>query len=308
MDDVRWRKAMAEEIKALDRTRHGLLLTYPMGRRLLDIEGIDHEETFAPVAKMNTVRLFLNVAAGRNWLVHQMDLHNAFLHGDLDEEVYMKLPPGFADSDGSQVCRLNKSLYGLKQAPRCWFTKLQTALKDYRFEQSLSDYSLFTFANSGVNLNVLVYVDDMIISGSSLDVITAFKSNLSSCFHMKDLGELKYFLGIEVARNKLGIYMSQRKYAMDIIVDTGMMGSKPVIYVRQPICSPHRQQSRFHERTKHIEIDCHFVRDECLLKTIRLTHVSTTDQLADIFTKPLGRQSFDYFKIKLGIQNLHAPT
>lgn len=99
-----------------------------------------------------------------------MDMHNAFLHGDLEEEVYMKLPPGFESSDPKLVCRLHKSLYGLKQAqaPRSWSVKLVTPLEVYGFLQSYSDYSLFTFTKGTIQLNVFVYVDDLIISGSIL--------------------------------------------------------------------------------------------------------------------------------------------
>lgn len=175
------------------------------------IEGIDYDETFAPVAKMGTVHLFLRVAAGKGWPMHQIDVHNAFLHGDLEEEVYMQLPPGFRTSDRTKVCRPRKSLYGLKQAPRCWFVKLNSALTTYGFRQNKSDYSLFTFAKNGIQLNLLIYVDDMIISGNTLAAINEFKYYLSTCFKMKDLGELKYFLGIEVSRNSTGFYLCQRK-------------------------------------------------------------------------------------------------
>ena len=130
-----------------------------------------------------------------------MDVHNAFLHGELDEEVYMKLPPGFASPTPGKVCRLGKSLYGLRQAPRCWFAKLAAALNKYGFQQSYSDYSLFTYKNRHLQLHVLVYVDDLIISGNDGVAVQRFKDYLSQCFHMKDLGKLKYFLGIEVAQN-----------------------------------------------------------------------------------------------------------
>jgi len=97
------------------------------------VTGIDYIETFAPDAKMTTVRVFLAVAAAKNWEVHQMDVHNAFLHGDLEEEFYIKLPPSFQVSVPGKVCKLKKSLYGLKQAHRCWFAKLLAALKGYGF-------------------------------------------------------------------------------------------------------------------------------------------------------------------------------
>lgn len=193
-------------------------------------EGIDFQETFALVGKMVTVRMFLEIVASYDWEVHQMDVHNAFLHGDLEEEVYMQFPPGFRTDDKTKVCRLRKSLYGLRQTPRCWFAKLGADLKEYGFEQSVKDYSLFTFDKRNIQIYVLIYVDDLIITGSSLEVIEEFKGYLSSCFHMKSLGVLKYFLGIEVARTPAGIYLCQRKYAMDIIVETGLLGAKPASF------------------------------------------------------------------------------
>lgn len=173
------------------------------------VEGIDYSETFAPVAKMTTVRVFLDLAAKQNYDVQQMDVHNAFLHGDLEEEVYMKLPPGFRGNNGNKVCRLRKSLYGLRQAPQCWFAKVTMALRVFGFTQSRSDYSFFVSTKNGAILRILVYVDDLIISGNSPSSITDFKDYLSACFHMKDLGSLKYFLGLEVARSPDGFYVCQ---------------------------------------------------------------------------------------------------
>ncbi|XP_019093242.1 PREDICTED: uncharacterized protein LOC109129447 [Camelina sativa] len=159
-----------------------------------------------------------------------MDVHNAFLHGDLDEEVYMKFFPGFRTGDPNKVCRLRKSLYGLKQAPRCWFAKLVEAMKIFGFVQDYSDYSLFVLATNTARLHVLVYVDDLIITGSSIHVVNKLKHYLSSCFHMKNLGVLRYFLDLEVARSPSGIYLCQRKYALDIIAETGLLGVRPTTF------------------------------------------------------------------------------
>ncbi|KAG7557929.1 Integrase catalytic core [Arabidopsis suecica] len=500
--DEKWRDAVQDEIVALEDNGTWTVETLPKGKKALgckwvfklkyhadgtlerhkarlvvlgnnQTEGIDFNETYAPVAKMVTVRAFLQQAASNDWEVHQMDVHNAFLHGDLDEEVYMQFPPGFRTEDKSQVCRLRKSLYGLKQAPRCWFAKLGAALKEYGFIQNVSDYSLFTFEDSVSTLNVLVYVDDIIISGSSLDIIEKFKCYVSDCFHMKNLGLLRYFLGIEVARNSTGFYLCQRKYTLDILTTTGVLGAKPVAFPMvqnhklalakgKPLIDPTRYRrligkliylgvtrpelsyaihilsqfmsqpkeehwtaalrvlcylkntpgqgiflqaktplvltawcdsdwsscpatrrsltgwfiqlggspiswmtkkhdvvSRssaeaeyramadtvceilwlrqllpalgidcsaptvlhsdslsaislaknpvYHARTKHIENDKHFIRDEIIRGAIVPKHVSTTSQLADVMTKALGKTAFEAFLLKMGVRNLHTP-
>ena len=149
-------------------------------------EGLDYKDTFAPVAKMNIVRFILKVAAAKRWEVHQMDVHNAFLHGDLEEEIYMQLPPGFQTDDATKVCRLRKSLYGLKQSPRCWFAKLSKALLSFGFKQSYEDYSLFSFVKENICLRILVYVDDFIIVGNDVSTIHRFKNYLNTYFKMKD--------------------------------------------------------------------------------------------------------------------------
>ncbi|CAH9147462.1 unnamed protein product, partial [Cuscuta epithymum] len=189
---------------------------------------------------MVTVRTILAVAASRDCVVHQMDVDNAFLHGDLGEEVYMHFPPGYSSSSPGQVCRLLKSLYGLRQAPRCWFSKLTCALKAYGFHQSQADYSLFTFRRPGKILCILIYVDDLLITGNDPDLIVEFKSYLSSRFPVKDLGVMKYFLGLEVARNPTGIFLCQRKYVLDILTETGMLGARPASF---PIVQNHGLQT-----------------------------------------------------------------
>lgn len=139
-------------------------------------EGLDYTETFSPVAKMTTVRIFLDIAAKKNHEIHQMDVHNAFLHGDLNDEVYINIPLGFAEPNDKRVCRLRKSLYGLKQAPRCWFAKLVEALEKYGFSQTYSDHSLFVYSRNNTTLRILVYVDDLIISGDSSLFVTCSRN------------------------------------------------------------------------------------------------------------------------------------
>lgn len=158
---------------------------------------------------------------------HQLDVNNAFLNGDLEEDVYMTLPPSFGRKGETRVCKLNKSLYGLNQASRQWFIKLSNALKAAGFHQSWSDYSLFVRSRHGNFVALLVYVDDVILAGNNLHEIEETKQFLSQCFKLKDLGQLKYFLGIEVARSKRGITLCQRKYALEILDDAGFLGVKP---------------------------------------------------------------------------------
>jgi len=159
-----------------------------------------------------------------------MNVNNAFLHDDLHEEVYMRPPPSFSFSHPDKVCRLRKSPYGFRQSPRNWFAQLASALRAYGFLQSHVDHTLFTLRKSDMFLAVLVYVDDIILGGNNSDACSTFKKYLNKCFHLKDLGPLKYFLGIEIARNSTGLFLSQRKYALDILVEAGLTASKPAAF------------------------------------------------------------------------------
>ena len=134
--------------------------------------GVDYEETFAPVAKMTTVRTILAIAASQSWRLHQMDVKNAFLHGNLQEEIYMKLPFGMITSSPHDVCKLRRSLYGLKQVPYAWFEKFRSTLLSFSFTQSQYDSSLFLHTSTSGIVIFLVYVDDIIIIGTDCGLIT----------------------------------------------------------------------------------------------------------------------------------------
>ena len=182
--------------------------------------GIDYDETFSPVIKMPTLRCILALATHNNWIVSQLDINNAFLHGDLIEEVYMHMPKGIANTD-NKVCKLKKSLYGLKQASRQWYAKLVTALQSQGFTPSKSDYSLFLKKYNGQLTIAAVYVDDILLTGTDSNTITALKTHLHSLFSIKDLGPIHYFLGMTVTKANQGFILSQTKFAQDLIKCSG---------------------------------------------------------------------------------------
>ncbi|RVW29940.1 Retrovirus-related Pol polyprotein from transposon RE1 [Vitis vinifera] len=161
--------------------------------------GIDYTETFAPVAKINTIRVLLSLAANLDWPLQQFDVKNAFLHGELSEEVYMDLPPGcmVSEKQCQKVCKLKKSLYGLKQSPRAWFGRFTKSMRAFGYRQSNSDHTLFLKKQHGKITTLIVYVDDMVVIGNDLEERKALQNYLSREFEMKDLGHLKYFLGLK---------------------------------------------------------------------------------------------------------------
>ena len=196
--------------------------------------GIDFDETFSPVVKPPTVRIILSLAVQFNWPLRQLDVSNAFLHGFLREEVYMVQPPGYVDpAHPNHVCKLLKSLYGLKQAPRAWFERFSTELLHLGFQASLSDSSLFIFRQGSLVVYLLVYVDDIVLTGNNPQFLSSLIAQLSSAFELKDLGSLNYFLGLQITRSSKGLFLSQTKYAQDLLIKANMHSSKP----SYPICS-----------------------------------------------------------------------
>jgi hypothetical protein len=442
------------------------------------LEGVDYFETFSPVAKLTTVRTLLALSSINNWFLEQLDVNNAFLHGDLNEEVYMTIPPGYklahSASSSTKVCKLNKSIYGLKQASRQWYSKLSDSLISLGYSHSNVDYSLFTKTCNNKFTALLIYVDDIVLTGNDFSEIQLVKSFLNDKFKIKDLGQLRYFLGLEVARSTSGIMLNQRNYTLELLSDTGMLAAKPsltpydlslklhcteseyfddvtqyrrlvgrLIYLTttrpdiafavqqlsQHVSKPRhvhykaatrilqylkscpaqglfypsnskiclsgfadsdwatcpttrrsvtgftvflgdsliswksKKQSTvsrssseaeyralasltcelqwllyifkdlnihfskppsvycdnqsavhlahnptFHERTKHIEIDCHLIREKLEKGIIKLFPISSSAQLADLLTKPLAKPAFQHLVSKLGLINLHRPA
>ncbi|KAL0456195.1 UNVERIFIED_CONTAM: Retrovirus-related Pol polyprotein from transposon TNT 1-94 [Sesamum latifolium] len=191
------------------------------------VEGVDYVESFSPVAKTVTVRLLLAVAAAQDWVIHQLDVNNAFLHGKLDEEIFMTPPEGYQVADGC-VCRLTRSLYGLKQASRQWNQEFTSRLVSFDFTQCCHDHCLFTKGSGNNFLGLLVYVDDVLVVSPSLALVTSVKVYLDGLFTIKDLGVARYSLGLQIARSADGLSLTQTKYIHDILVDTGLSSAKSV--------------------------------------------------------------------------------
>jgi len=169
----------------------------------------------------------LTIALTSRWPIHQIDINNAFLHGDLSSPVYMQQPPAFS-TDSTLVFQLNKAIYDLKQAPRAWFQKLSTTLLHLGFTAAKSDTSLFTRFTQSHTIFTLIYVDDILVTGSSLVLVQDFIKQLGLNFALKNLGPLHYFLGIEVSWLKNDyIHLSQVNYIKDLLRCTHMVNSKP---------------------------------------------------------------------------------
>ncbi|KAK1614057.1 hypothetical protein QYE76_019574 [Lolium multiflorum] len=253
-----WRSAMDSEYAALLRNQTWQLVPRPAGVNVIDSkwvfkvkhhadgsierykarlvakgfkqrQGLDYDDTFSPVVKPTTIRLLLSLAVSRGWHLRQLDIQNAFLNGILEEEVYMRQPPGYEDQTRPHhLCRLEKAIYGLKQAPRAWHIRLSSVLHNLGFVASAADSSLFIARHHHAVTFLLVYVDDIIVVSSSPHASSQLVVDLRTEFAVKDLGMLHYFLGIEVlSPSGGGLMLSQRKYASELLRRSGMLKCKP---------------------------------------------------------------------------------
>ena len=171
--------------------------------------GVDFQETFTPVVKPATIRTVLTIVASKQWPTRQLDVSNAFLHGNLEEYVLCQQPIGFINPDRPQaVCRLDKSLYGLRQAPRAWFTCFAMFVTKLGFKATWSASSLFVLRRGADMAYLLLYVDDMVHTALSSTLLQRVVTDLRSEFAVKDMGDLRFFLGIDVQRTADGFYLS----------------------------------------------------------------------------------------------------
>ncbi|GJR71893.1 retrovirus-related pol polyprotein from transposon TNT 1-94 [Tanacetum coccineum] len=360
-------------------------------------EGLDFEESFAPVARLEAIRIFLANAASKNMTVYQMDVKTAFLNGELKEEVYVSQPEGFVDPDRPHhVYRLKKALYGLKQAPRAWYDTLSKFLLAQGFSKGVVDPTLFIRKTGKHTLHVQIYVDDIIFASTDPKDCDRFSNEMSSKFQMSMMGQISFFLGLQISQNPRGIFINQSKYANEILkkfdlhksdpVDTpmvertkldedlsgipvdqtqyrSMIGSLMYLTASRPdlvfaVCMCARYQSKptkkhleavkrvfrylqgsiniglwypkdtamaltayadtdhaalccnnvQHSRSKHIDIRHHFIREQVEKGVVELYFVRTEYQLADIFTKALPRERFEFILPRLGMKSMKPET
>nr|GEU80601.1 ribonuclease H-like domain, reverse transcriptase, RNA-dependent DNA polymerase [Tanacetum cinerariifolium] len=251
--DKKWIEAMQIEIDSVNKNKTWKLATLPDNQKAIGLKwvfntkrdgngkiikhkarlvangyvqehSIDYDEVFAPVARMETVRLILALSAYHRWEVHHLDVKSAFLYGELKEEVYVTQPKGFKKpGNENKVYRLVKALYGLKQAPRAWNMKLDQTLKSLDLKKCTLEQAIYTRIRKDSMLLVGFYVDDLIVTRSSKEDLQKFKSQMEERFEMSDLGLLAYYLGIEVTQTEGGISIKQTRYANKILKEARMV-------------------------------------------------------------------------------------
>ncbi|CAL9000577.1 unnamed protein product [Prunus brigantina] len=408
-----WQKAMREELKALDENQTWSIVKLPKGKKVVgcrwvyktkfnsdgSIErhkarlvakgftqtfGVDYKETFAPVAKMNTVRVLLSVAVNNDWPLFQMDVKNAFLHGELEEEVYMSLPPGHPqEKQEGMVCKLHKAIYGLKQSPRAWYAKLRSLKYFLGIEIASSSKGLFLNQRKYVldllqetgmleTKPVITPIDckaklgldgDLLADASSyqrlvgrLIYLTITRPDISHAVslvsqfmhsprstHLQAVKRILRYLkgsigrgilmrkngnnqiigysdadwaGCKIDRKSTTGYCTfvggnlvtwKSKKQSGLLNDLGFKDPHPMTLFCDNQAAIHIASNPvFHERTKHIEVDCHFVREKIQSNIIRTSYIRSNEQLADIFTKGLPLAQFENLLFKLVSINILA--
>ncbi|KAE8666843.1 hypothetical protein F3Y22_tig00112490pilonHSYRG00048 [Hibiscus syriacus] len=258
VQEKKWRDAMDEEIKAIEKNDTWELTSLPKGHKAIGVKwvyktkqnakgeierhkarlvakgysqkaGIDYDEVFAPVARLETIRLIISLAAQNKWKIQQMDVKSAFLNGVLEEELYIQQPSGYeVKGHEDKVLKLKKALYGLKQAPRAWNSRIDKYFQENGFNKCPYEHALYIKIKDEDILIVCLYVDDLIFTGSNPSMFNEFKDVMMKEFEMTDMGLMAYYLGIEVKQQNDGIFISQESYAKEILKKFKMENCKPI--------------------------------------------------------------------------------
>ncbi|GJY09433.1 retrovirus-related pol polyprotein from transposon TNT 1-94 [Tanacetum coccineum] len=257
-------------------------------------KGLDFEESFASVARLEAIRIFLANAASKNMTVYQIDVKTAFLNDELKEEVYVSQPKGFIDPDRPHhVYRLKKALYGLKQAPRAWYDTLSKFLLAQGFSKGVVDPTLFIQKTGKHTLYVQIYVDDIIFTSTDPRDCDRFSNEMSSKFQMSMMGQISFFLGLQISHNP-------RDYGF-------AYNHIPLYYDNKSaiaLCYNNVQ----HSKSKHIDIRHHFIREQVKKGVVELYFMRLEYQLTDIFTKALPRELFEFIFPRLGMKSMKPET
>ncbi|GJV37474.1 retrovirus-related pol polyprotein from transposon TNT 1-94 [Tanacetum coccineum] len=371
MTEPSWIDAMQEEIHEFQRLEVW---------ELVQEEGIDFEESFTPVARIEAIRIFVANASHKIMTIYQMDIKIAFLNGELKEEVYVSQLEGFVDLDNpSHVYKLKKALYGLKEAPRAWYDMLSSFLISQHFSKGAVDPTLFTWKAGYDLILIQIYVVDLIFASTNTAMCNEFANQITTKFKMSMMGQMSFFLGLQISQSPRGIFINQSKYASEIVkkygmltsdsVDTpmvekskldkdlqgipidatlyrGMIGSLMYLTSSRPdliyavcLCAKYQDTRRSTSGSaqflgdklvswsskkkkctaissteaeyialsgcsKHIDVRYHFIKEQVENGIVELYFVRTEYQLADIFTKPLPRERFNFLIEKLGFQSM----
>lgn len=259
IQEKKWKKAMDEEINAIENNGTWVITSLPQGHKAIGVKwvyktkrnasgevqrykarlvakgykqrvGIDYGEVFAPVARMETIRLMISLAAQHKWKIYQLDVKSTFLNGFLEEEIYVEQPLGYVKvGQEGKVYKLKKALYGLKQAPRAWNARIDKYFVENGFEKCPYEHALYMKVDANRNfLLVCLYVDDLIFTGNAPTMFKEFKKSMIREFEMTDIGLMSHFLGIEVEQRENGIFISQSGYAKEVLKRFGIESCNPV--------------------------------------------------------------------------------
>ncbi|GJX47178.1 putative ribonuclease H-like domain-containing protein [Tanacetum coccineum] len=359
LEDESWVDAMQEELLQFEIQKVWILVDLPYGKKAIGTkwvyrnkkdergvvvrnkarlvaqghrqeEGIDYDEVFAPVARLEAIRIFLAYASYMGFIVYQMDVKSAFLYGKIDEEVYVSQPPGFQDPKSPQkVYKVVKALYGLHQAPRAWYATLSTFLLKNGYRRGTIDKTLFLKKNKNDIILVQVYVDDIIFGSTKKSWCDEFEALMKSRFQMSSMGELTFFLGLQEIPQQEGCQFlagthtlqckkqtivatstteaeyvaaasccGQVLWIQNQMLDYGFNFMNTKIYIdnESTICIV--KNPVYHSKTKHIAIRHHFIRDAYEKKLIQVLKIHTNDNVADLLTKELSKADFSSWSPK----------